>query len=80
MIVIIMIHRIFSIIGNPLSNPKRIESVSHENIFETELPRIYKKQYNRTLALIDSDLRYYESVTQTQDSLVYTDWISKFRL
>jgi len=50
MISIIMGHRLFSILGNPLSNPKRLESVSHENIFEKELPRHYKKQDNYTLA------------------------------
>jgi len=33
MMAIIMGHRLFCILGNPLSNPKSLESVSHENIF-----------------------------------------------
>lgn len=41
MINVIMGHRLFYIFGNPMSNPKLLESVSHENISETKLPRNY---------------------------------------
>lgn len=38
MINVIMIHKLSIMFGNPTSNPKFLESVSHKNIIETKLP------------------------------------------
>jgi len=41
MITVIMGHRLFYLFGNPMSNPKHLESVSQKYIFEIKLPRNY---------------------------------------
>lgn len=35
MMVVLLGHRLFYVIGNPMNNPKYIENVSHQNIYET---------------------------------------------
>lgn len=41
MMMVLFGHRLFYLIGSPVSNPKPIESVSQKNIYETKSTRNY---------------------------------------